>query len=100
MDSVVCTLRLLVSGICTLERNPEIFLARSSVAVLQGQRACRCMKLLHPILYTGLPLMSKKVYQREQDLAAMRDAKYGDGGSFKDESRQQRLSIKRGTSVE
>lgn len=38
----------------------------------------------------GLPLLNKKVYQREQDVAAMRDAHYG--GDMKGEARNARLS--------
>lgn len=44
----------------------------------------------------GLPLMNKKVYDREQTVAAMRDAKYSDVGEFKDDMRSSRMSIKRG----
>lgn len=50
--------------------------------------------------HTGLPLMNKKVYQREQEVAALRDAKYSDVGEFKDDMRGQRMSIKRGQGLQ
>ncbi len=65
--------------------------------------ACRqlpvtCGTLL--ALLAALPLFNKKVYQREQEVAAMRDAKYSDVTEFKDDARQQRMSIRRGPALE
>ena len=37
----------------------------------------------------GLPLLNKKVYQREQEVAQMRDAHYG--GDMKNQARDARL---------
>ena len=45
-------------------------------------------------MHAGLPLMNKKVYQREQEVAAMRDAQYsgsGDKFTVKDAARDSRL---------
>lgn len=65
-------------------------------------RACccplNCTHIAPP--HTGLPLMNKKVYQREQEVAALRDAKYSDVGEFKDDMRGQRMSIKRGQGLQ
>ncbi|KAL6774015.1 hypothetical protein ACKKBG_A23455 [Auxenochlorella protothecoides x Auxenochlorella symbiontica] len=48
------------------------------------------------LIIAGLPLMNKKVYQREQAVAAMRDATYSsepqiDKGQAKDAARNFRL---------
>ena len=65
--------------------------------------AARWVNDLHDMLLpsaAALPLMNKKVYQREQEVAAMRDAKYSDVGEFKDDMRSQRMRLKRGPSIE
>lgn len=55
-----------------------------------------CFYQPHPETLAGLPLMNKKVYQREQAVAAMRDATYSsepqiDKGQAKDAARDSRL---------
>jgi hypothetical protein len=41
------------------------------------------------VVIAGLPLLNKKVYQREQEVAQMRDAHYG--GDLKAQARDSRL---------
>ncbi len=44
-------------------------------------------------IIAGLPLLNKKVYQREQEVALMRDQHYGgDLGKNKDAARNSRLT--------
>ena len=44
----------------------------------------------------GLPLLNKTLYKREQTLAEMRDAKYGDPQDAKAAARSSRMSLRRG----
>lgn len=55
---------------------------------------CWVVAMHQPCSFKGLPLLNKKVYQREQEVAAMRDAQYAgeaDKASAKDAARDSRL---------